>query len=432
MGGSFSYKNIFVDDILAETTCQDQDTDNDGTPDHLDTDADGDGCYDAKEAGFTDANEDGQVDGTGIDADGLVTGGDGYTAPADTDSSGIADFLESGVATCNPSIDTDGDGVPDETDLDDDNDGILDTNDGLNCGTSTTENVKFSVDSSTLPSKFSPLPHTVSGTYLDQNDNVLGTWNFVLSPSNTAGQNQAKFDDFNVDNGVTIVDSGERIAFNLTAAYPHEIVGEFSFSGTEIIPVFNGASNAICTKNCAPSGIPLEYDIAWDNWNFSWAGGNAVTLSDPDNEITKSTGSYNSPLDFDINAVITNTNTDWNITFEGVTSFSFSANNGGTLEGFGLSAVIGTCTTTDTDGDGTPDHLDTDSDGDGCSDAVEAGFTDADEDGMVDGTGIDANGLVTGGDGYTTPADTDSSGTADHLEAGVAECNPDTDGDGTR
>ena len=56
-----------------------------------------------------------------------------------------------------------------------------------------------------------------------------------------------------IDNGVTIVDSGERIAFNLTAAYPHEIVGEFSFSGTEIIPVFNGASNAICTKNCAPS-----------------------------------------------------------------------------------------------------------------------------------------------------------------------------------
>ena len=127
-----------------------------------------------------------------LDADGLVTGGDGYTAPADTDSSGIADFLESGVATCNPSIDTDGDGIPDETDLDDDNDGILDTNDGLNCGTSTTENVKFSVDSSTLPSKFSPLPHTVTGTYLDQNDNVFSTWNFVLSPSNTTGQNQAK------------------------------------------------------------------------------------------------------------------------------------------------------------------------------------------------------------------------------------------------
>ena len=55
------------------------DTDGDGIPDNLDTDADGDGCADAKEAGFTDANDDGQVDGTGVDADGKVTGGDGYT-----------------------------------------------------------------------------------------------------------------------------------------------------------------------------------------------------------------------------------------------------------------------------------------------------------------------------------------------------------------
>ena len=73
------------------------------------------------------------------------------------------------------------------------------------------------------------------------------------------------------------------------------------------------------------------------------------------------------------------------------------------------------CAGIDTDNDGTPDHLDTDADGDGCSDALEAGFTDADEDGEVDGTGFDANGLVTGGDGYSTPADTDSSGTADHF-----------------
>ena len=95
MGGSFSYKNIFVDDIVAETQCQDQDTDNDGTPDHLDTDADGDGCYDVVEAGFTDANNNGQVDGTGINADGTVAGSDGYGTPADVDNNGIADFLQS-------------------------------------------------------------------------------------------------------------------------------------------------------------------------------------------------------------------------------------------------------------------------------------------------------------------------------------------------
>ena len=53
----------------------------------------------------------------------------------------------------------------------------------------------------------------------------------------------------------------------------------------------------------------------------------------------------------------------------------------------------------DTDGDGTPDHLDLDSDNDGCNDSVESGGTDANNDGILDGSGFDANGRVTGGSG---------------------------------
>ena len=60
------------------------DTDGDGTPDYLDTDSDGDGCFDAKEAGYTDANGDGEVDGTGINADGTVANSDGYIFPVET------------------------------------------------------------------------------------------------------------------------------------------------------------------------------------------------------------------------------------------------------------------------------------------------------------------------------------------------------------
>ena len=61
-----------------------------------------------------------------------------------------------------------------------------------------------------------------------------------------------------------------------------------------------------------------------------------------------------------------------------------------------------------------------DSDGDGCFDVLEAGYTDANNDGEVDGSGYDTNGQVSGSDGYGTPADTDSSGTADHLEAAIS------------
>ena len=49
---------------------------------------------------------------------------------------------------------------------------------------------------------------------------------------------------------------------------------------------------------------------------------------------------------------------------------------------------------TDSDGDGTDDHLDIDSDNDGIADIVEAGGTDSDEDGLVDNfTDTDNDGL---------------------------------------
>ncbi len=53
----------------------------------------------------------------------------------------------------------------------------------------------------------------------------------------------------------------------------------------------------------------------------------------------------------------------------------------------------------DTDLDGIPNDLDSDSDNDGCNDVVESGGTDVDNDGVLDGTGIDADGQLTGSTG---------------------------------
>tara|TARA_R110002051_G_scaffold90356_5_gene159136 strand:+ start:2033 stop:4510 length:2478 start_codon:yes stop_codon:yes gene_type:complete len=88
--------------------CTEMDVDNDGIPNHFDLDSDGDGCNDVVEAGFTDDNYDGILADlpTSVDVTGQVTGTgrvDGYTTPADADTSGTADFLEAGAA---PSIDT--------------------------------------------------------------------------------------------------------------------------------------------------------------------------------------------------------------------------------------------------------------------------------------------------------------------------------------
>ena len=76
--------------------------------------------------------------------------------------------------------------------------------------------------------------------------------------------------------------------------------------------------------------------------------------------------------------------------------------------------------TEDTDGDGLTNQFDLDSDGDGCNDVIEAGFTDADDDGTVGSSPVtvDAQGKVTGVTAFTTPADNDSNGTKDFVEEG--------------
>ncbi|GAA4803733.1 LamG-like jellyroll fold domain-containing protein [Litoribaculum gwangyangense] len=53
------------------------DTDGDGIYNYLDLDSDNDGCYDSRESGGTDSNNDGVLDGTGINSNGRVIGGSG-------------------------------------------------------------------------------------------------------------------------------------------------------------------------------------------------------------------------------------------------------------------------------------------------------------------------------------------------------------------
>lgn len=62
-------------DLSGQQVCLD--TDDDGTPNSQDLDSDADGYYDVEEAGGTDEDGDGMLDGDGFDEDGKVTGGTG-------------------------------------------------------------------------------------------------------------------------------------------------------------------------------------------------------------------------------------------------------------------------------------------------------------------------------------------------------------------
>ena len=74
----------------------------------------------------------------------------------------------------------------------------------------------------------------------------------------------------------------------------------------------------------------------------------------------------------------------------------------------GMHDTVESLTPKDTNSNGVLDAYELDADSDTCLDVYEAGFTDIDNDGDLDGTGIDnSNGKVTGNtDGYTDPGTT--------------------------
>ena len=116
----FSFTNF---DALASCS---EDTDGDNIPNHFDLDSDGDGCSDAFEGGATtDDTADFQFPTGNVGSNGLDNSLEG--SPED----GVVNYASTygyyaqyaDVKSCS---DTDNDGVEDISDLDDDNDGILD------------------------------------------------------------------------------------------------------------------------------------------------------------------------------------------------------------------------------------------------------------------------------------------------------------------
>ena len=90
----------------------------------------------------------------------------------------------------------------------------------------------------------------------------------------------------------------------------------------------------------------------------------------------------------------------------------------------------------DNDQDGIPNRFDLDADGDGCLDVTEAGFLDANGDGLIGpdtvttmfidslnslgSKAVSSNGRVNSFGGYGVPADLDGNGTYDFLEEGLS------------
>lgn len=373
------------------------DTDNDGTPDYRDIDADGDGINDLIEAnsGCVDAlapagvcdGADGNGDGRADDAAASRPDTDGDGRPdyrdVDADGDGLRDNLET-------TTDTDGDGISDYRDLDADNDGIPDVIEGqTGCLDSTPRNGRCDG--------------------VDSNGDGLADAATDQTPPDTDGDGVIDVRDLDTDND----------------GIPDRVEGGSSCVDTSAAnavcdgPDNNGdglADNAVLlpTPDADGDGVPDYRDLDSDNDGI-------VDVLEGDSDCT----------DADGNAVCDGPDTDGD----------------GIVNSIDDTVSFGDPTPTvpsDSDGSGGADYIDLDSNNDGTPDTIGSGCIDVSPtDQRCDGPDSDGDGVVDNSDdfdGFGIRPDLDGDGVSDRDDLdddndGIpdsVERGKDTDGDGVR
>ena len=358
------------------------DTDGDGIPDYLDLDSDGDGISDLQESGLDPADIAAlDTDGDGAIDDSNSFGDNGLADAIETQpESGALDYDSDGAA--DSTVDTDGDGVFDFQDLDADNDGINDVteaggtdanNDGIEDSTGTTD-----TDGDGMPDALDP---DNSGT--------------PVSNADTDGDGVSDFRDLDADNdGINdVIEAGNPDADGDGLVDGPDSDGDGIADSVDPTNGF-GDQNDGPVLDSDGDGVANNLDLDSDNdgINDVLEGGNPDSNND----------GFADGADSDGDGIVD----------------SVDPSNG-----FGDD---GESQAPDLDGDSTPNYLDLDSDSDGVFDLVEAGHSalDANNDGVIDGSDADGDGIIDavdpatgfGDDGQNDSLDADNDGTADYLQ----------------
>ena len=405
------------------------DTDNDGITNPGDTDKDGDGIPDSNEASgkILDTDNDGIPNKTDTDDDGDglldtveigVLNSDGkYTLP-DSDGDGLPDLADP--------LDTDGDGIPDHNDLDDDNDGILDTVEGNSDadGDGIMNRLDLDSDNDGINDVIEAGGVDADGDGHPGNSPVTVDSNGVptaaaggLTPKNSDGDNVADYLDLDSDNdGINdIVESGNSAVIAADANKD----GKIDFTST-------AASDADGDGIVgAADGKPTWGDAAGTESAPADTDGDGVSdFRDLDSDNDGNTDvRENGSTDTDGNGQADGTDTDG----DGIPA---TADGSPTVWGDSADPAL-----VDTDGDGIPNNKDLDSDDDGINDVDEAGLTDTDRNGQADGADNDGDGIPATADGSPSTwgdASDPSMPAAVTTANGTPNTGPDTDGDGIK
>ena len=173
---------------IRANVCVNFDADRDGFANHLDLDADGDGIYDIIEAGGLDADFDAQVEYPipGVASSMIDLDHDGFADARDHLDGMRADDPGEEVTSGTPwpRDDRDGDGLPNDQDIDADGDGLPDFAEGQ-----LTANYLY-------PAFFDGDDNGIDNAY----DFVENNMTHVIDPVNTDGADQPDYLDLNSDN----------------------------------------------------------------------------------------------------------------------------------------------------------------------------------------------------------------------------------------
>ncbi len=343
------------------------------------------------------------------------------------------------IAVTTPIVDTDGDTIPDDVDLDDDNDGMTDEEEYC---TNLNVSLFASGNSGTRSETFT---HTDTGylkldfTALDNSFQLLinggGIHNSILEFQNGA------------------LDAGEIYAvFQSDDAFITSpwLVNTTGLPRIRLIIDENGEATLFGSRTRNSTILEPMHALGGVAFNtINWVVGNTnsytiINQDGPGPESMNASLFASALCDFDGDGTINSLDLDsdndgiYDIVEAGVLDVSGvnDVNNDGIIDGLpaafganGLYDVVEdndiqaanlTYTITDTNSDGNYDAFDLDSDSDGCFDAIDAGFADPDNDGYLGNLPVSVNGdaIVTGQGGYTTPADLEpNNGIYDFQEA---------------
>ena len=440
------------------------DSDNDGTPDYMETDSDNDGIPDVNEAGsaLNDADNDGIDDTFDIDitrlTNGLDQNGDGIddTQLLDTDGDGTPDYQDADsdgdgiddIVECPAGIpcpDADNDGIPDQLDASDgdasgdditgrgdsDGDGISDIDEcitGVPCS---------DIDQDGLPDYMDNTP----------DDGPAG------DPDNDAILNYLDPDDDN-DRIPDVVEDPDFDMDNNPATNPLDSDLDGTPDYLDLDSDNDGLTDA---DESGASGNDSDGDNIDDTYDIDLTGGTDLNADGIDDDVTpRDTDGDNLPdyLDTVFDGESGTADTDKDGILDDVECPVFptdcpDSDNDGTPDfletdsdgdGLGDDEEAGSLSSgilLDTDGDGVPDYQDTDSDNDGVSDTIEGLSADSDADGIPDALDADSSGAPFGGDSdgdgvvdidecntYPDCADSNNDGTPDYMDSSYRPYDP--------